>query len=245
MVEPTHLKTKRKSKSGNHFPKVRGEHVKISWNHHLDWIFFFYNDQLFCALAVWKRVKNKMVETQATTLLGCPRKLGSMVRKWVISPTYKWGNLGVITQLLTFDPNFQRDIQVDFNSPISGCEDGTPANSSFMDSGETRGHGGRLSNKENLIELRTVLMHKKVIRKKHGMPYQMVIFPGWFTNPMVESVKKQSPEQQIQGEGFKKRISPTEISFYRWSDISAWNTLQKSLEQKFMAFFSQGMVQLR
>ena len=24
-------------------------------------------------------------------LLGCPRKLGSMVSKWVISPTYKWG----------------------------------------------------------------------------------------------------------------------------------------------------------
>ena len=25
--------------------------------------------------------------------LGCPRKLGSMVRKWVISPTYKWSML--------------------------------------------------------------------------------------------------------------------------------------------------------
>ena len=23
-------------------------------------------------------------------LLGCPRKLGSMLSKWVISPTYKW-----------------------------------------------------------------------------------------------------------------------------------------------------------
>ena len=26
---------------------------------------------------------------------GCPRKLGSMVSKWVISPTYKWGILGL------------------------------------------------------------------------------------------------------------------------------------------------------
>jgi len=28
-------------------------------------------------------------------LLRCPRKLGSMVSKWVISPTYKWGLLGL------------------------------------------------------------------------------------------------------------------------------------------------------
>ena len=28
-------------------------------------------------------------------VLGIPRKLGSMVRKFVISPTYKWGILGL------------------------------------------------------------------------------------------------------------------------------------------------------
>ena len=28
-------------------------------------------------------------------LLGCPRKLGSMVSKWIISPTYKWDILGL------------------------------------------------------------------------------------------------------------------------------------------------------
>ena len=28
-------------------------------------------------------------------LLGCPRKLGSMVSKWVISPPYKCGILGL------------------------------------------------------------------------------------------------------------------------------------------------------
>ena len=28
-------------------------------------------------------------------ILGCPRKLGSMVSKWVISPTYKWDILGL------------------------------------------------------------------------------------------------------------------------------------------------------
>ena len=28
-------------------------------------------------------------------VLGCPRKLGSMVSKWVLSHTYKWGILGV------------------------------------------------------------------------------------------------------------------------------------------------------
>ena len=30
-------------------------------------------------------------------LLGCPRKFVSMVSKWVISPTYEWGFVGVIT----------------------------------------------------------------------------------------------------------------------------------------------------
>ena len=41
------------------------------------------------------------------------RKLGSMVSKWDISPTYKWGILGWNNPLiLTIDPNFQRDIQV-------------------------------------------------------------------------------------------------------------------------------------
>ena len=40
-------------------------------------------------------------------VLGCPRKLGSMVSKWVISPTYKWGILGVVFHPLipTIDPN--------------------------------------------------------------------------------------------------------------------------------------------
>ena len=47
-------------------------------------------------------------------ILGCPRKLGSMVSKWVISPTETNGVfLEVINPLiLTFDPNFQHDIQV-------------------------------------------------------------------------------------------------------------------------------------
>ena len=49
-------------------------------------------------------------------LLGCPRKLGSMVSKLVISPTYityKWGiPWGYNPLILTMDPNFQRDIQV-------------------------------------------------------------------------------------------------------------------------------------
>ena len=34
-------------------------------------------------------------KTVSNTVLGCPRKLGSMVSKWVISPTYKWGILGL------------------------------------------------------------------------------------------------------------------------------------------------------
>ena len=35
-----------------------------------------------------------------------------MVCKWVISPGYKWGiPWGYSYLLLTFDPNFQRDIQ--------------------------------------------------------------------------------------------------------------------------------------
>ena len=42
-------------------------------------------------------------------VLRCPRwKLGSMVSKWVISPTYKMVYIGVITHLLAFDPNFLR-----------------------------------------------------------------------------------------------------------------------------------------
>ena len=50
-------------------------------------------------------------------VLGCPRKLGSMVSKWVISPTYKWGiPWGYNPLILTNDPNFQRDIQVDATS---------------------------------------------------------------------------------------------------------------------------------
>ena len=46
-----------------------------------------------------------------TPILGCPRKLGSMVSKWVISPTYKMRFVGLYpTDVLTFDPNVQRDI---------------------------------------------------------------------------------------------------------------------------------------
>ena len=30
-------------------------------------------------------------DLEGASLLGCPRKLGSMVCKWVISPTYKYG----------------------------------------------------------------------------------------------------------------------------------------------------------
>ena len=48
-----------------------------------------------------------------SSLLGCPRKLGSMVRIKVISPTYKWGiTWGYNPLILTINPNFQRDIQV-------------------------------------------------------------------------------------------------------------------------------------
>ncbi len=46
-------------------------------------------------------------------LLGCPRKLGPMVSKWVITYFYMgvyWGYNNPL--ILTFDPNFQRDIQV-------------------------------------------------------------------------------------------------------------------------------------
>ena len=42
-------------------------------------------------------------------------KLGSMASKWVISPTYIINGvqyIGLITHLLTIDPNFQRDILV-------------------------------------------------------------------------------------------------------------------------------------
>ena len=46
-------------------------------------------------------------------MLGISRKLGSMVRKWVISPTYKWEkHWGEIIHFLTIDPKFQQDIQV-------------------------------------------------------------------------------------------------------------------------------------
>ena len=42
------------------------------------------------------------------TILGCPRKLGPMVcNRIVYKPTYKWGKIGVITHLLTIDPNFR------------------------------------------------------------------------------------------------------------------------------------------
>ena len=48
-------------------------------------------------------------------VLWCPRKLGSMVSKWVISPTYKWDiNWGEITHWSDHhrSDHFQRDIQV-------------------------------------------------------------------------------------------------------------------------------------
>ena len=44
-------------------------------------------------------------------------KLGSMVSKWVFSPTYKWGiPWGYNPLILTIDPKFQRDIQVPLDS---------------------------------------------------------------------------------------------------------------------------------
>ena len=49
---------------------------------------------------------------QDLTWMSC-WKLGSMVSKWVISPTYKWDILGLTHPLiLTIDPNFQQDILV-------------------------------------------------------------------------------------------------------------------------------------
>ena len=55
----------------------------------------------------WKKKRNRSVAWMSG------RKLGSMVSKWDISPTYKWGILGWNHPLiLTIDPNFQRDIQV-------------------------------------------------------------------------------------------------------------------------------------
>ena len=39
-------------------------------------------------------------------------KLGYMLSKWVIITYLYMGYIGVITHLLTIDPNFQRDIQV-------------------------------------------------------------------------------------------------------------------------------------
>ena len=35
------------------------------------------------------------------TILACPRNLGSIIRKWVISYTYQWGYIGGISHLLT------------------------------------------------------------------------------------------------------------------------------------------------
>ena len=50
-----------------------------------------------------------MVEFRGCVVaLGCPRKLGSMLTKWVSSPTCKWDILGLqlTTHLLSIDPNF-------------------------------------------------------------------------------------------------------------------------------------------
>ena len=44
---------------------------------------------------------NKKRNSNSHGILGCPRKLGSMVSKRIISPTYKWGILG----LKPTDPN--------------------------------------------------------------------------------------------------------------------------------------------
>ena len=50
------------------------------------------------------------------------RKLGSMISKWVSSPPYKWGiPWGYNPLILTIDPNFQRDIQVERDLQRSRC----------------------------------------------------------------------------------------------------------------------------
>ena len=47
-------------------------------------------------LSLGKRVEGmSMTWGDSCDLLGFPRKLGSMVSKWVISPTYKWDILGL------------------------------------------------------------------------------------------------------------------------------------------------------
>ena len=57
---------------------------------------------------------SKKVPTGPWNMLGCPRKLGSMVGKWVISPTYKWGiPWGYNPLILTIDPNLLWDIHVE------------------------------------------------------------------------------------------------------------------------------------
>ena len=51
-------------------------------------------------------------------ILGCSRKLGSMVSRWLISPTYKWGiPWGYNPLILTFYQHFQRDIQLNHLQP--------------------------------------------------------------------------------------------------------------------------------
>ena len=62
--------------------------------------------------------------------LGCPRKLGSKVRKWLITSVYpicKY-SIGCKPLILTIDPNFQGDIQApylsfeNFREPLDfGC----------------------------------------------------------------------------------------------------------------------------
>ena len=55
-------------------------------------------------------------------ILGCSRKLGSMVSTWLISPTYKWGiPWGYNPLILTFYQHFQRDIQVTQPPSTNGC----------------------------------------------------------------------------------------------------------------------------
>ncbi len=62
-------------------------------------------------LAVRFQIDESAPDVVGEDTLGCPRKLGSMVSKWVITPIHPIYMWGYITHLLTIDPNFQRDIQ--------------------------------------------------------------------------------------------------------------------------------------
>ena len=49
--------------------------------------------------------KNPKLNYEHFLVLGCPRKLGSMVSKWVISPIYPILKVGYNPLILTIDPN--------------------------------------------------------------------------------------------------------------------------------------------